>query len=72
MPPLAKFNFRAGINKEETEYSNEGGWADANLVRFRKNRVEKIGGWIKSTTNSILGRGRALHQWISLAGTRYL
>jgi len=70
--PLAKFNFKAGINKEETDYSNEGGWVDGNLVRFRKSRVEKIGGWIKSTTNSILGRARALHQWISLAGTRYL
>ena len=70
--PLAKFNFKAGINKEETDYSNEGGWVDANLIRFRKNRVEKIGGWIKSTSSSILGRARALHQWISLAGTRYL
>ena len=70
--PLAKFNFKSGINKEETDYSNEGGWVDGNLVRFRKSRVEKIGGWIKSTTNSILGRARALHQWISLAGTRYL
>ena len=69
---LAKFNFKAGINKEETDYSNEGGWVDANLIRFRKNRVEKIGGWIKSTSSSILGRARALHQWISLAGTRYL
>jgi len=70
--PLAKFNFKAGVNKEETDYSNEGGWVDANLIRFRKNRVEKIGGWIKSTSSSILGRARALHQWISLAGTRYL
>tara|TARA_R110000803_G_scaffold5447_1_gene17932 strand:+ start:5545 stop:7437 length:1893 start_codon:yes stop_codon:yes gene_type:complete len=70
--PLAKFNFRAGVNKEETDYSNEGGWVDSNLVRFRKNRVEKIGGWVKSSTSSILGKARALHQWISLAGTRYL
>ena len=70
--PLAKFNFKAGVNKEETDYSNEGGWVDSNLVRFRKNRVEKIGGWVKSSTSSILGKARALHQWISLAGTRYL
>ena len=69
---LAKFNFKAGVNKEETDYSNEGGWVDSNLVRFRKNRVEKIGGWVKSRTSSILGKARALHQWISLAGTRYL
>ena len=70
--PLAKFNFKPGINKEETDYSNEGGWVDANFIRFRKNRVEKIGGWLKASTSSILGRARALHQWVSLAGTRFM
>ena len=43
--PLTKVNFRPGINKEETDYSNEGGWVDGNFIRFRKCRVEKIGGW---------------------------
>ena len=68
--PLAKFNFKAGINKEETDYSNEGGWVDGNFIRFRKNRAEKIGGWVKYSTSAFLGIARALHQWISLAGTR--
>ena len=45
--PLQQFIFRPGINKEGTDYSNEGGWFDANLVRFRKNLPEKIGGWAK-------------------------
>ena len=40
--PLAKFNFKAGINKEETDYAEEGGYVDANFIRFRKNRPEKI------------------------------
>ena len=70
--PLAKFNFKPGINKEETDYSNEGGWVDANFIRFRKNRVEKIGGWLKASATSFLGRARALHQWVSLSGSRYL
>ena len=70
--PLAKFDFKPGVNKEETEYSAEGGWVDANLVRFRKSRVEKIGGWLKSSSDSFLGICRALHQWLSLGGTRFL
>ena len=41
--PLTKVNFKPGINKEETDYSNEGGWVDGNFIRFRKGRVEKIG-----------------------------
>jgi hypothetical protein len=70
--PLTKFNFQPGVNKEETDYSSEGGWVDANLIRFRKSRVEKVGGWIKAVTSSFLGRARALHQWVSLAGSRYM
>jgi hypothetical protein len=70
--PLAKFNFKAGINKEETDYSEEGGYVDANLIRFRRNRPEKIGGWLKASANAFLGIARALHQWVSLGGTKYL
>ena len=70
--PFTKLNFKAGIDKENTKYSAEGGWIDGNLVRFRKGLVEKIGGWVKSGTNSFLGLGRALHSWISLGGTRYI
>ena len=70
--PLSKIDFKPGINKEETDYANEGGWVDGNFVRFRKSRVEKIGGWVKSTSNTITGLPRALHAWITLAGTRLL
>ena len=71
--PLTTLNFKPGINKEETDYANENGWVDGNLIRFRKGRPEKIGGWQKqSDTNTYLGSGRALHSWISLGGARYL
>ena len=70
--PYAKYIFKPGIDREGTDYSNEGGWYDANLVRFRKGRPEKIGGWQKATTNYYLGTGRALHGWVDLAGTHYL
>jgi len=70
--PLTKLNFKPGINKEETDYSNEGGWVDGDKVRFRKGRVEKIGGWEKFSPSSIIGSARALHSWISLGGSKYL
>tara|TARA_R100000657_G_C4681988_1_gene131442 strand:+ start:1134 stop:3014 length:1881 start_codon:yes stop_codon:yes gene_type:complete len=68
--PLQKFIFNPGINKEGTDYSAEGGWFDANLVRFRKGLPEKIGGWVKYLTSSILGKGRKLHAYVTLNGTR--
>jgi hypothetical protein len=70
--PLQKFIFRPGINKEGTDYSNEGGWFDSNLVRFRKNLPEKIGGWAKNTSNTFLSTCRALHAWVNLELTKYL
>lgn len=70
--PLTKFQFNPGINKEETDYSNEGGWVDGDKIRFRKGRVEKIGGWQKATASTYLGSARALHSWISLGSTRFL
>ena len=69
--PLAKLEFQPGINRESTDYAAEGGWVDGNLVRFRKGRVEKIGGWEKYGTDSIEGTPRAIHPWLSLDGTRY-
>lgn len=70
--PLTKLNFKPGINKEETDYSNEGGWVDGDKIRFRKGRVEKIGGWEKFSSSTIIGSPRALHSWISLGGSKYL
>jgi hypothetical protein len=69
---LQKAVFNPGINREGTDYSNEGGWFDVNLVRFRKGYPEKFGGWTKNTPNSFLGTCRALHPWVALEGTKYL
>ena len=70
--PYAKYIFKPGIDREGTDYSNEGGWYDANLVRFRKGRPEKIGGWAKNTLNTFLSTCRALHAWVNLELTKYL
>ena len=33
--PLTKLQFKPGINREITKYSNEGGWVDCDKIRFR-------------------------------------
>mgnify|MGYP003642856778 FL=1 len=70
--PLQKAIFKPGIYREGTDYDNDGGWFDCNLVRFRKGRPEKFGGWTKTTNNTFLGTTRALHPWVSLGGTKFL
>jgi len=70
--PLTKLQFKPGINRETTSYSNEGGWFDTDKVRFRFGFPEKIGGWAKLTTNAFLGTCRALHSFVALDGTKYI
>jgi len=69
---LQKLQFRPGANRETTSYSNEGGWFDMDKVRFRFGFPEKIGGWIKQSSNAFLGTCRALHPWLTVEGTNYL
>jgi len=70
--PFTKLQFRPGINREVTSYTNEGGWYDCDKVRFRFGFPEKIGGWQKISATTFLGTCRALHPWVALAGEQYL
>lgn len=45
---------------------------DGDKVRFRLGYPEKIGGWLKYSSNQFLGICRALHNWITLDGSNYL
>jgi hypothetical protein len=65
---LTKLQFRPGINREVTSYTNEGGWVDCNKVRFRAGFPETIGGWVRSSTKPFLGVCRALINWSTLSG----
>ena len=69
---VTKLQFKPGINKETTSYSNEGGWNDCDKVRFRFGYPEKIGGWEKLSNDTYLGTPRTLHTWTNLAGDKFL
>ena len=69
---LQKLQFRPGIVRDTTNYTNEGGWFDGDKVRFRLGLPETIGGWTRFTTTALLGACRDLHSWTSLSGTKYV
>ena len=70
--PLVKVQFKPGINRETTAYGAEGQWYNSNLIRFRKGRPEKMGGWLRLSSNTIQGTGRSLHVWAALDGSKYM
>ena len=70
--PLTKLQFKPGVVKDTTAYSNEGGWVDSDKVRFRFGYPEKIGGWQDRAQDTFLGTSRALHAWVALNGSPYI
>jgi hypothetical protein len=70
--PLTKLQFKPGVNRETTSYSNEGGWFDSEKVRFRSGYPEKIGGWVRYSNSAFLGDCRGLHPFVALDGTKYI
>jgi len=63
--PFQKLQFKPGINRDQTNYSNEGGWYECDKIRFRSGYPEKIGGWLKATTEYMLGYCRQMFGWIT-------
>jgi hypothetical protein len=70
--PLQKLVFRPGVNRENTNYSGEGGWYECDKIRFRSGFPEKIGGWTRFSNDQFLGTCRSLNNWTTLNGTSLL
>ena len=63
---LKKLLLKPGVNRENTRYTNEGGWYDCDKIRFRQGTPEKIGGWEQISDNRFLGVCRSLWNWVTL------
>ena len=70
--PLTKITFKPGVNRETTSYGDENGWYNSDLIRFRKGRPEKMGGWSRLSSSTIEGVGRSLHTWAALDGSKFM
>ena len=70
--PLVKVPFKPGFNKQMTQSSAEYTWTDGDFVRFRYGEPEKIGGWEKTSGDTVAGVTRDIHNWSDLDGNRYL
>ena len=66
--PLQKVLFKPGVNKENTRYTTEGGWYEADKVRFRQGNPEVIGGWQPFSAATYQGVCRSLWNWVTLGG----
>ena len=70
--PLVNFRPAPGINKEVTDYTGQGKWTDGDMVRFFQGSAQKIKGWEKFISTTLVGVARDAHAWVGLDGTRLL
>jgi len=70
--PLQKILFKPGVNKENTRYTNEGGWYESDKVRFRQGNPEVVGGWEPYSASTYQGVCRSLWNWVTLGGNNLI
>jgi hypothetical protein len=70
--PLQKLQFKPGLNRDQTNYTNEGGWYECDKIRFRSGYPQKIGGWLRYGMFSIAGICRQVFNWITTGSDNYL
>jgi hypothetical protein len=63
--PFIKLIFKPGINRDTTNYANEGGWYECDKVRFYSGYPQKLGGWVKYTPESFIGVCRQMWNWFT-------
>jgi hypothetical protein len=69
--PLQKLQFKPGVNRDQTNYTNEGGWHQCDKIRFRSGYPQKIGGWLRYGTFTLIGICRQMFNWITTYDDNY-
>ena len=70
--PFTDLKFKPGLITDITSHSNEGGYIDCDKIRFRFGFPEKMGGWVRQSSNTYEGSARRLHNWVALDGSDFL
>lgn len=70
--PLQKIQFKPGLNRDQTNYSGEGGFYECDKIRFRSGYPQKLGGWLQSTVETFLGVCRQMFNWVTSYNDNFL
>ena len=63
--PLQKLQFKPGVNRDQTNYSNEGSYYECDKIRFRSGFPQKIGGWLRYGMFTLVGICRQMYNYIT-------
>ena len=69
---LSRIQFKPGLNRDQTNYSGEGGFYECDKIRFRSGFPQKIGGWLRSGAFTLIGVCRQMYNYITSASDNIL
>ena len=62
---FTKVKIKPGVNRDTTNYANEGGYYESEKIRFLSGYPQKIGGWVRDVTVSINGICREMFNYVT-------
>ena len=62
---MQKLQFKPGVNRDQTNYTNEGGFYACDKIRFRSGYPQKLGGWLRYGIFELIGICRQMFTWIT-------
>jgi hypothetical protein len=69
---MASVILRPGVNTQATPSLNEAGVAESQLIRYKDNLIEKIGGWDQYYPITVASTIRDIHAWQGLEENKFL
>ena len=70
--PMAKLALKPGVVSVASQLLAEGTWWSSTLIRFFMGYVQKLGGWARLSSQTLVGTCRGMHAWADLLGNYYL
>ena len=62
---FTKVKIKPGVNRDTTNYANEGGYYESEKIRFLSGYPQKLGGWVSADTVSIKGICRQMFNYVT-------
>ena len=69
---LVELNLQPGVYRNGSVREAKGRYYDANLVRWKNGKLKPIGGWTKTTSSAITGKGRTMLPFLDNSGNSYI
>lgn len=69
---LIELNLRPGVFKNGSVREAKGRYYDANLIRWKNGKLKPVGGWAKTTSSAITGKGRTMLPFRDNDGSSYI